>query len=237
MDGWNLGPVDPLQWICREWIQELGFDKAIINADVKDDRVGTKNTELDGFTIRGKELLIQGYEFSSSLTHQEHNGGIYAPLPKEPNPPLLWKISCIIYLFLVHPSPTLVSHPCPYLSARPISHSFWRPMSCCDPDSTVQGSCPHKWGQDVSRGYLMRRWQPLLELLLYHALMVGPLRSGFPLGCSRRLPLVVWRFPLPWSRFAEDKVVLGSISRQSGLSLFVLGHFFLLNMGHGLDMK
>ena len=32
-------------------------------------------------------------------------------------------------------------------------------MSCGDLDSTVQGSCPHKWGQDVSCGHLMGRWQ------------------------------------------------------------------------------
>ena len=35
----------------------------------------------------------------------------------------------------------------------------------------------------------------------------------------------------------EDRVVLGSISWQSGFPLFVLGHFFLLGMGLGLDMK
>ena len=159
------------------------------------------------------------------------------PLFPGKKPLLLWKISCVIYLFLVHPRPTLVSHPCPYLSAHPISHSFWRSMSCCDPDSTVQGSHSHKWGQDVSCGYLMRRWQPLLELLLYHAPMVGPLRSGFPLGCSRRLPLVAWHFVLPWSRSAEDRVIVGSISWQSGLSLFALGHFFILGIGQRLDMK
>ena len=118
-----------------------------------------------------------------------------------------------------------------------ISHSLWRSVSCCDLDNTVQGSRPHKWGQDVSYGYLMRRWQPLLELLLHHAPMAGPLRLGFPLGRSRRLPLVAWCFPLLWSRFTEDKVVLGSISWQFWLSLFVLGRFFLLDMGHGLDTK
>ena len=117
-----------------------------------------------------------------------------------------------IFLSLVHPPPTLVSHPCPYLSARPIGHSFWRSVSCCGPNRTVQGSRPHKWGHDVSCGYLMRRWQPLLELLLYHAPMADPLRSGFPLGCSRRLPLAAWRLPLLWFRFAKDRVVLGSIS-------------------------
>ena len=95
----------------------------MVYSEVRDDRVGAKNTELDGLTIRGKELPIRGYEFPSGLTYQERNGGIYTPLPREKTP-LLWKISCIIYLFLVHPRPTLVSHPCPYLSARPISHSF-----------------------------------------------------------------------------------------------------------------
>ena len=28
-DGWNLGPANPLQWICREWIQKLGSDGAM----------------------------------------------------------------------------------------------------------------------------------------------------------------------------------------------------------------
>ena len=211
MDGWDLSPTDPLQWIYRKWVQELGFDGATVCSEVMDDRVGAKNTKLDGLTIQGKERPIQGYEFPYGLTHQEHDGGICAPLPREKTP-FLWKISCIIYLFLVYPHPILVSHPCPYLSARPISHSFWRFVSYCDPNSTIQGSHPHKWGQDVSCGYLIRRWQPLPELLLYHTPMVGPLHSGFPLRCLRRLPLVAWRFPLPWSRSAEDRAILCSIS-------------------------
>ena len=44
-------------------------------------------------------------------------------------------------------------------------------------------------------------------------------------------------FPLPRFWFAKDKVVLSSISWQSGFPLFVLGYFFLLGMGLGLDMK
>ena len=67
--------------------------------------------------------------------------------------------------------------------------------------------------------------------------MRGPLSSGFPLGRSRRLPLVAWCFPFPWSRFTEDRVVLGNISWQSGLSLFILRHSFLLGIGRGLDVK
>ena len=142
-----------------------------------------------------------------------------------------------ISLPLVHPLPTLVSHPCQYLSARPIGHSFWCSVSCCGPDSTVQGSRPHKWGQGISCGYLIRRWQFLLELLFYHAPMAGPLGSKLFLGFSRGLPLAVWRFPLPWFWSAEDKVVLSSISWQFGFPLFVLGYFFLLGVGLGLDLK
>ena len=58
----------------------------MVYSEVRDDRVGAKNTELDGLTIRGKELPIQGYEFPSSLTYQEHDGGICAPLPREKTP-------------------------------------------------------------------------------------------------------------------------------------------------------
>ena len=78
--------MDPLRWICREWVQELGFDEVTVNAEARDDRVGAKNTELDGLTVRGEELLVWGYEFSSSLIHQEHDGGICAPPPKEQKP-------------------------------------------------------------------------------------------------------------------------------------------------------
>ena len=146
----------------------------------------------------------------------------------------LW---CYISFLLVHPPPTLVSHPYPYFSARPIGHSFWRSVSCCGPDHTVQGSRPHKWGQGFSCGHLIRRWQLLLELLFYHAFMAGSLGSELSLGCSRGLPLATWHFPLLWFWFAEDRVVLGSISWQSGFPLFVLGHFFLFGMGLGFDMK
>ena len=146
----------------------------------------------------------------------------------------LW---CYISLLLVHPLPTLVSYPWPYLSAYLIGHSFWHSVSCCGPDNTVQESRPHKWGQGVSCGYLIRRWQLLRELLFYHTPMAGPLGSELPLRCSRGLPLVVWRFPLLWFWSVEDRVVPDSISWQSGFLLFVLRHFFLLGMGHGPNMK
>ena len=82
--------MDPLQWICREWVQGLGFVETTVNADVGDDQVGAKNTEVDELMIQGNELLIWGYESPSGLIHQERDGGIYAPsLPGSRNPPPL----------------------------------------------------------------------------------------------------------------------------------------------------
>ena len=131
-----------------------------VNVDVRDDWVGTRNTKLDGLLIQGDELTIWGCEFLSGLIKQSMRGDVSlsfslrSPLP----------CGCYLHyiVFLDHLGPTLVSHPCLYLSARLISHSFWHFASYGDPDSTVQGSCSHKWGQDVSYEYLMRRWQFIL---------------------------------------------------------------------------
>ena len=109
---------------------------------------------------------------------------------------------------LIHPPPTLVSHPCPYLSARPIGHSFWRSVSCCGPQHTVQGSRPHKWGQGVSCGYLIRRWQLLLGLFFYHAPMAGPLGSKSPLDPLRDC---LWRRgAFPFCDFGLSRTRLSS---------------------------
>ena len=67
--------------------------------------------------------------------------------------------------------------------------------------------------------------------------MAISLHLRFPLGRSGRLPLVACRFLLPRSQFAENKIVLSNASWQFGPSSFVLGHFFLLDVGLGLDMK
>ena len=40
-----------------------------------------------------------------------------------------------------------------------------------------------------------------------------------------------------WSRLAEDRIVLGDVSWQFGLSLFIFGHFFLLGVGLELCIK
>ena len=59
----------------------------MVNVGVEDNRVGAKNTEVDGLTIRGNELLVRGYEFSSGLIHQGHEGRIRAPPTQGAKPP------------------------------------------------------------------------------------------------------------------------------------------------------
>ena len=83
----------------------------------------------------------------------------------------------------------------------------------------------------------MRRWQLILELLLHHTFMIVSLYLCFPLGHSRRLSLVACHFLLSWSRFAENRIILGNVFWQFGPSPLFLGHFFLLGVGLGLDMK
>ena len=52
-------------------------------------------------------------------------------------PSSLGGLCCYLFLFSVHPPPTLVSHSCLSSSARPISHSFWPSVSYCDPHCLV----------------------------------------------------------------------------------------------------
>ena len=158
------------------------------NVGVRDDWIGTRNIELDGLMIRGDKPTIRRCGFLSGSIEQSTKGDL--------SPPTLRVFSYIIYFFLNHPSPTLVSHPCLYLSACPINHSIWHSVSCGELGSIVQRSCPHKWGQDISCGYLMQRWQFILELPLHYTPMTVSLHLYFPLGRSRRLPLVACRFLL-----------------------------------------
>ena len=162
------------------------------------------------------ELTIRGCELLSKLIKQSTKGGLgslqCSPITLRLSfPPSLVEPLTYIVLF-GHPDLTLVNHPCQHLSARPISRSFWRSVSYDNSDSIVQGSCPHKWGQGVSCGYLMRRCQLILELPLHYTPMVVSLHLRFFLGRSRRLPLVACCFLLPWSRFAENRIVLGNVS-------------------------
>ena len=68
--------------------------------DVKDDWVGTKDTELAEFMIQGDELAIRGCELLSKLIRQSTKGdwdrySILLPLFGH-HPPFWWKVSYII---------------------------------------------------------------------------------------------------------------------------------------------
>ena len=75
----------------------------------------------------------------------DHAGAslLFLGLPPLSTPPSLGSLCCYLFLFPVHPPPTLVSHPCLSPSARPLNHSLWRSVSCCGPHRPVQGSHPH----------------------------------------------------------------------------------------------
>ena len=61
--------------------------------------------------------------------------------------------------------------------------------------------------------------------------------SPFCLGCLGRLSLRACHSSFSWFRLAEDRIVVGNASWQLGLSLLILGFFFLLGVGLGLCMK
>ena len=86
MDRWDLGQADPLQWICKERVQELGFDETTACVESGDGRVGIKNIGMDGLKVRGNELLAQWYELPSGSIHQRHEGGTWVSFSPPPPP-------------------------------------------------------------------------------------------------------------------------------------------------------
>ena len=46
-----------------------------VNVDVRDDSIGSRNTELDGLMIRGDKLTIQGCELLFGLIKQSTKRG------------------------------------------------------------------------------------------------------------------------------------------------------------------
>ena len=81
----------------------MGFDETTVNVEVRDDRVEVKNTELNELTIRGKELLVRGYEFPSGLIHQEHEKG-FVPLAPPPLKASLFVEDLLHYIVPFGPS-------------------------------------------------------------------------------------------------------------------------------------
>ena len=82
-DG-DLGPANPLQWICRDWVQKLGSDGATACVEIRDDQAGVKNRT----------------RWPNALGNRTPRPRIWIPTSSPfPGPPL-WEISHIIYPFL-----------------------------------------------------------------------------------------------------------------------------------------
>ena len=109
----------------------------------------------------------------------------------------------VVHLLIIH---VATGVPVPSITPPQLA------MSCGKQGGTIQGLFFHKYGQTVSCGHLMRRWQLLLELLLHHALIAVPLCRSFYLGQLGGLSLRVCCFSLRWPWLAEDRMVLGDAS-------------------------
>ena len=125
-----FGP-SPLQWICREWDQKLGYNETMACCGDK------RHTESGGPIVPGRRdpSLEDGNAPTSSRSRKS-----LSPVSGPPFSfclPSLGGLCCYLFLSSVHPPPTLVSHPCRSSSARPLSHFFWRSMSCCGPHRPV----------------------------------------------------------------------------------------------------
>ena len=136
-DGTNcrvtvFGP-SPLQWICKEWVQKLGSDKAM--ACFK----GEKHTESGSPTSQGERTPRSRMEIpNSSRSHRNLLPFLGPPSSSSwSSPPDRGDLCCNIFLSSVHPPPTLISHPCLSSSARPIGHSFWYSASYCGPHRPI----------------------------------------------------------------------------------------------------
>ena len=71
IDGRDLGPADPFQWICREWVQKLGFDGAKACLGMDDDQIGAKKVKRSW----GEQLRYQKGPSSPLQAAGETPGG------------------------------------------------------------------------------------------------------------------------------------------------------------------
>ena len=86
-----FGP-DPLQWICREWIQRLGSDRVSAYLGIMEgDQVGVKNIELYGPMSLGERTPRPRTWTPSSSCFPRASLHLFFSL--------FWEISAIIYPF------------------------------------------------------------------------------------------------------------------------------------------
>ena len=94
-DGTNcrvivFGP-SPFQWICREWVQKLGSDKAMAYFG------GEKHTESRGPTSQGEGTLRSRTGIPNYSRSHRSLLPFFGPSSFSWSSPLLWVISVVIY--------------------------------------------------------------------------------------------------------------------------------------------
>ena len=167
-----------------------------VNVDVRDDWIGARNTELDGLMIRGDEFTIRGCELLSPSGCPPPSYG--RPLTLYSS---LWTI-LVLHLLVIH-AYTWVHVP----SATP-SNVLWVAITQI---ALSRGHVHINGVRMLTVGIYCGgdnlSWKPL-----HYTPMAVSLHLHFPLGRFGRLPLVACRFLLPWSQFAENRIVLDNVS-------------------------
>ena len=134
-----FGP-SPLQWICREWVQKLGSDKATACFG------GEKHTESGGLTSQGEGTPRSGMGIPNpSRSNRSLLPFSGPPSSSWPSSPLfLWAISVVIYsslpfIFLIHLS-VIYTYPQVHVPSAILSGALWAAVA---PYCSIQGSHPH----------------------------------------------------------------------------------------------
>ena len=139
----------PLQWICREWGQKLGSDKATVCFG--DER----HTESGGPTSQGEGTPRLRTRMRQPLS-----------ITQEP-PPCFWASAVIypslLFILLLHLS-VIHAYPQVHVPSAILSGALWAVVV---PIALSRGHIHIKGGQGVSCVYLIRKWQLFLGLPLH----------------------------------------------------------------------
>ena len=136
----------PLQWICREWGQKLGSDKATVCFG--DER----HTESGGPTSQGEGPLARGRECANPSRSRKS-------LPPVSGPLLLFiPLLCSSSSYTCQLSMPILKCTSPQPFFLALYELLWPPSPCPGVTSTSNR------GQGVSCVYLIRKWQLFLQL-------------------------------------------------------------------------
>ena len=133
----------PLQWICKEWVQKLGSDKAMACFG------GEKHTESGGPTSHGEGTPRSRTGIPNPSQSHRSLLSFSGPLPSSwPPPPFLFGWSLLLYIPLFHSSPSYTCQSSMLIlkctSHRPfflaLCELLWPPSPCPGVTSTSMRS-------------------------------------------------------------------------------------------------